>query len=128
APVSVADIGFYRFPHLRADLPDYSQRAEYQPTPTTRAHAGDGRLLSEFAIQQRLFVPIEAIPQRVRNAFLSAEDQNFYSHPGIDVRSVIRAAITNLSQLGQDRRPEGASTITQQVAKNFLLTNEVSLD
>lgn len=128
ALVIVAGIGFYLFQHFSADLPDYSHLAEYQPPTTTRVHAGDGRLLSEFAIQQRVFVPIEAIPQRVRNAFLSAEDQNFYSHPGIDVRSVIRAAITNLSQLGQDRRPEGASTITQQVAKNFLLTNEVSLD
>ncbi|HLS68129.1 MAG TPA: PBP1A family penicillin-binding protein, partial [Kiloniellales bacterium] len=128
ALVVVAGVGFYLFQHFSADLPDYSHLAEYQPPTTTRVHAGDGRLLSEFAIQQRVFVPIDAVPQRLRNAFLSAEDQNFYRHPGIDFRSVIRAAITNLSQLGQDRRPEGASTITQQVAKNFLLTNEVSLD
>jgi len=128
ALVIVVGVAFYLFQHFSADLPDYSHLAEYQPPTTTRVHAGDGRLLSEFAIQQRVFVPIDAIPQRVRNAFLSAEDQNFYSHPGIDFRSVVRAAITNLSQLGQNRRPEGASTITQQVAKNFLLTNEVSID
>src|SRR5690554_6949202 len=128
ALVVVAGVGFYLFQHFSADLPDYSHLAEYQPPTTTRVHAGDGRLLSEFAIQQRVFVPIEAIPQRVRNGFLSAEDKSFYSHPGIDFRSVIRAAITSLSQRGQSRRPEGASTIPQQVAKNFLLTNEVSLD
>nr|WP_322099726.1 penicillin-binding protein 1A [Fodinicurvata sp. CAU 1616] len=126
--VVVAGVGFYLFQHFSADLPDYSHLAEYQPPTTTRVHAGDGRVLSEFAVQQRVFVPIETIPLRVRNAFISAEDQNFYSHPGIDFRSVARAALTNLSQLGQNRRPEGASTITQQVAKNFLLTNEVSLE
>lgn len=126
--VVVAGVGFYLFQHFSADLPDYSHLAEYQPPTTTRVHAGDGRVLSEFAVQQRVFVPIETVPLRVRHAFISAEDQNFYSHPGIDFRSVARAALTNLSQLGQNRRPEGASTITQQVAKNFLLTNEVSLE
>lgn len=126
--VVAAGVIFYLVQHFGSNLPDYRHLAEYQPPTTTRVHAGDGRLLSEFAVQRRVFVPIDAIPQRVRNAFISAEDQNFYSHPGIDFRSVVRAAITNLSQLGQNRRPEGASTITQQVAKNFLLSSDVSLE
>lgn len=126
--VVAASVAFYLFQHFGADLPDYRHLAEYQPPTTTRVHAGDGRLLAEFAVEQRVFVSIDAIPARVRNAFISAEDQNFYSHPGIDFRSVVRAAVTNLSQLGQNRRPEGASTITQQVAKNFLLSSDVSLE
>jgi penicillin-binding protein 1A len=91
-------------------------------------HAGDGRLLAEFAHEKRVFVPVEAIPRRVIQAFLAAEDKNFYAHPGLDPLSIVRAAITNLHNLMNDRRPVGASTITQQVAKNFLLSNEVSLE
>jgi len=91
-------------------------------------HAGDGRLLAEFAHEKRVFVPVEAIPKRVIQAFLAAEDKNFYRHPGIDPLSIVRAALTNLGRLGDNRRPVGASTITQQVAKNFLLSNEVSLE
>jgi penicillin-binding protein 1A len=94
----------------------------------TRVHAGDGSLLAEYATEKRVFVPIEAIPRRVVNAFLSAEDKNFYDHPGIDFISVARAVLTNVANLWSDRRPVGASTITQQVAKNFLLTNEVSIE
>ena len=109
-------------------LPDYRQLADYQPPTVTRLHAGDGRLLAEFAHEKRVFVPVEAIPKRVIQAFLAAEDKNFYSHPGIDPLSVVRAAFTNLNRLMADRRPVGASTITQQVAKNFLLSNEVSLE
>ena len=109
-------------------LPDYRQLADYQPPTVTRLHAGDGRLLAEFAHEKRVFVPVEAIPKRVLQAFLAAEDKNFYSHPGIDLSSVVRAAITNLSRLMADRRPMGASTITQQVAKNFLLSNEVTFE
>ena len=89
--------------------------------------AGDGRLLAEYAIEKRIFVPIGSIPKRVINAFLAAEDKSFYSHPGIDIFGIVRAGITNLTHMGTDRRPVGASTITQQVAKNFLLGNEVSL-
>ncbi|MFN4090648.1 MAG: transglycosylase domain-containing protein, partial [Alphaproteobacteria bacterium] len=110
------------------DLPDYAQLVDYEPPVTTRVHAGDGRLLAEYAIQHRLFVPIDVIPQNVVNAFLAAEDKNFYAHPGIDATSVVRAAVTNLVQMASGRRPVGGSTITQQVAKNFLLTNEVSID
>jgi penicillin-binding protein 1A len=114
--------------HFSRDLPDYQQLADYQPAIVTRVHAGDGRLLAEYAIERRIFVPIGAMPPRVIHAFLAAEDKNFYSHPGIDVVSMARAALTDLAHLGSNRRPIGASTITQQVAKNFLLTNEVSLE
>ena len=111
-----------------AGLPDYRQLANYQPPTVTRVHAGDGRLLAEFAHEKRVFVPVEAIPRRVIQAFLAAEDKNFYSHPGIDPLSIVRAVVTNLDRLMDDRRPVGASTITQQVAKNFLLSNEVTIE
>ncbi|HZS84536.1 MAG TPA: penicillin-binding protein 1A [Stellaceae bacterium] len=114
--------------HFSRDLPDYKQLADYEPPIVTRVHAGDGRLLAEYATERRIFVPISAIPPRVIDAFLSAEDKNFYSHPGIDIPSMLRAAVSDLLHLGSNRRPVGASTITQQVAKNFLLTNEVSLE
>ena len=110
------------------DLPDYQQLAHYQPPITTRVHAGDGRLLAEYATERRVFVPIQATPKRVINAFLCAEDKNFYSHHGIDPLSMVRAAITDVSRLRANRRPVGASTITQQVAKNMLLTNEISIE
>jgi penicillin-binding protein 1A len=109
------------------DLPDYQQLANYEPPVTTRIHAGDGRLIAEFARERRLFVPIEAIPKPVIQAFLSAEDKNFYEHGGIDPVGIARAVVQNVANLAQSRRPVGASTITQQVAKNFLLGNEVSL-
>lgn len=108
------------------DLPDYRQLADYDPEVMTRVHAGDGRLLAEFAVEKRAFVPIEAMPQRVIDAFLSAEDKSFYAHSGIDFSGVARAILTNIQNLATGRRPVGASTVTQQVAKNFLLTNEVS--
>jgi len=115
--------------HFSRGLPDYQQLADYQPPVLSRVHAGDGRVLAEFAVERRLFVPIDAIPKLVIHAFLAAEDKNFYSHPGISLPDILRAAIVNVVQKGtmQGRRPVGASTITQQVAKNFLLTNEVSL-
>ncbi len=110
------------------DLPDYKQLAVYEPPLMTRVHAADGRLMYEYAREPRLFVPIAATPQVVINAFLSAEDKNFYSHPGIDVSGVVRAILTNLRNIGNTRRLVGASTITQQVAKNFLLSSEVTID
>jgi len=109
------------------DVPDYRQLANYSPPVTTRVHAGDGSLLAEYAVERRMFVPVSAMPRRVINAFLSAEDKNFYRHPGVDVVGVARAAITNLRNHGKGRRPVGASTITQQVAQNFLLTKDVSI-
>jgi penicillin-binding protein 1A len=114
--------------HYGRGLPDYQQLATYEPPTVTRIHAGDGRLLTEYAREKRVFVPIEAIPKRVIQAFMSAEDKNFYSHSGVDFFSVARAAVTNVVNFARNRRPIGASTITQQVAKNFLLTNEVSIE
>ncbi len=108
-------------------LPDYKQLAHYEPAVMTRVYAGDGSLITEYATEKRVFVPIGAIPKLVIKAFLAAEDKNFYSHPGVDFTGVLRAAVTNAMRFGSDRRPVGASTITQQVAKNFLLTNEVSI-
>ncbi|NBC32739.1 MAG: PBP1A family penicillin-binding protein [Alphaproteobacteria bacterium] len=112
--------------HFSRDLPDHEWLAAYEPPVTTRLYAADGQLLEEYAVENRLFVPIEAIPDRVVQAFVSAEDRHFYDHPGIDVLGIARATVTNLRNIGSDRRLVGASTITQQVAKNFLLSNEVS--
>ncbi|HXV24413.1 MAG TPA: penicillin-binding protein 1A [Alphaproteobacteria bacterium] len=122
-----AGASFFAFRHYAQGLPDYRQLADYDPPTVTRVLAGDGRLLAEYATEKRVFVPIGAIPQLVKDAFLSAEDKTFYSHPGIDFLGLAHAIWTNLVNLGSDRRPVGASTITQQVAKNFLLTNEVSI-
>jgi len=118
----------YGFYHFGKGLPDYDYLADYEPPVVTRVHAGDGRLLAEYARNERVFVPIEAIPKRVINAFLAAEDKNFYEHPGVDFVSLLSAVAINIRNYGTGRRPVGASTITQQVAKNFLLTNEVSID
>ncbi len=107
-------------------LPDYTQLKDYSPPVVTRVHAGDGRFLAEFAEEKRIFVPSNEIPDMVKQAFISAEDQDFYKHNGVDPKAVLRAVITNFKNHGSGRRPEGASTITQQVAKNFLLTNELS--
>ncbi|MFL1875925.1 transglycosylase domain-containing protein, partial [Hansschlegelia beijingensis] len=103
------------------ELPDYEQLAKYEPPIMTRLHANDGRLIAEYAKERRLFLPIQAIPQRLIQAVTSAEDKNFYEHGGLDFPGIARAALSNFQNQG--RRPQGASTITQQVAKNFLLTN-----
>lgn len=110
------------------DLPDYSQLADYRPPVTTRLYAGDGRLMAEYATENRLFVPIEAIPDHVVQAFVSAEDQHFYSHNGVDPRGIVRAVIDNVGNVLSGRRLVGASTITQQVARNFMLNNDVTFD
>ena len=121
--------GIFVFSHYGRDLPQYDQLKDYEPPTVTRVHAGDGRLLAEYARQKRVFVPVEAMSKRLINAFLAAEDKNFYSHFGVDPMGILRAGITNLRRLGDvDRRPVGGSTITQQVAKNFLLSNEVSIE
>lgn len=113
---------------LARDLPDYEVLAEYEPSVTTRVHAGDGSLIAEFARERRIYVPHEAIPPKLKQAFLSAEDKNFYTHGGVDLKGVIRAAFANVGNYMNDRRLEGASTVTQQVAKNFLLTSDQKLD
>ena len=114
------------FWHFSKDLPDYSQLQNYEPPVMTRIHAADGSLLAEYARERRLYLPIQAIPKLVTNAFVSAEDKNFYEHGGLDFGGIARAAFFYAENYGSNRRPQGASTITQQVAKNFLLTNEVS--
>ena len=108
-------------------LPDYNKLSDYQPPISSRVYSEDGKLIAEYAIEKRLFVPYESIPKKVIDAFLSAEDKNFFTHPGIDAKGILRAVIKNIQNISQNKRLEGASTITQQVAKNFLLTNEVSM-
>ncbi|MEI8277132.1 MAG: transglycosylase domain-containing protein, partial [Hyphomicrobiales bacterium] len=112
--------------HFSKDLPDYSQLQDYEPPVMTRVHAGDGSLVAEYARERRLYVPIQAVPKQVINGFLAAEDKNFYEHGGLDFTGIARAGVNLIQNFGSGRRPQGASTITQQVAKNFLLTNEVS--
>jgi len=110
------------------DLPDYRQLADYEPPVLTRIYAGDGSVLREYARERRLFIPVESVPKPVVHAFLSAEDKNFYRHPGIDFIGIARAAVSNVGNVLTGDRLEGASTITQQVAKNFLLSSEVSIE
>lgn len=111
------------FHHYGKELPSYTQLANYKPAITSRFYASDGCLFGEYAFEKRLYVPIDAIPPLVIQAFLSAEDKNFYHHFGIDPLSILSAAIHNISRLQESKRPIGASTITQQVARNFLLTD-----
>ena len=111
---------------MSQELPDYLQLAKYEPSVTTRLYAGDGQLMMEYAAEKRLFVPEEKIPSLVKNAFIAAEDKKFYSHFGVDPIGIIRAFADNLKNIGSGKRPAGASTITQQVAKNFLLSSELS--
>lgn len=113
--------------HFSQDLPDYSQLQDYEPPVMTRVHAADGSLVAEYARERRLYIPIQAVPKLVINAFLAAEDKNFYEHGGLDFVGIARAAVAYVENYGTGRRPQGASTITQQVAKNFLLSNELSL-
>ena len=115
---------FYRFGQ---DLPDYRQLVSYEPPVVSRLYAADGRLFAEYSVEKRVFVPIDAMPKRVVKTFLAAEDKNFYTHPGVDVMGIVRAAFNNLLHMGSHKAPMGASTITQQVAKNFFLTNERSI-
>jgi len=109
-------------------LPDYKFLKSYKPPVSSKVYSGEGELVNDFSTEKRIFVPYKAIPKKIINAFLSAEDKNFFSHPGVDAKGVLRATINNISNIIASKRLEGASTITQQVAKNFLLTNEVSLN
>ncbi len=110
------------------DLPDYKFLKNYKPPISSKLYSSDGQLLSEFSSEKRIFVPYNSIPLVVVNSFLSAEDKNFFKHPGVDAKGVLRAVVNNISNILSSRRLEGASTITQQVAKNFLLSNEISID
>ena len=109
-------------------LPDYKFLLNYKPPVSSKLYSGGGDLVSDFSSEKRIFVPYNSIPKKVINSFLSAEDKNFFTHPGVDAKGVIRAVINNISNIIYSRRLEGASTITQQVAKNFLLSNEVSIN
>ncbi len=113
--------------YFSSGLPDYKILANYKPPISSRVHSGEGQLIAEYALQKRLFIPYESVPKKVIYSFISAEDKNFFSHPGIDAKSITRAVIKNLKNIFSNKRLEGASTITQQVAKNFLLTSEVSI-
>jgi penicillin-binding protein 1A len=126
AAIAVAGFAVITVWYFGRDLPDYKQLANYQPPIVSAVYAGDGRLLAEYATEKRIFVPVKAMSHLVTNAFVAAEDKEFYSHPGINFLSMGRAALTDVARLRENRRPIGASTITQQVAKNFLLGNEVS--
>jgi len=111
-----------------SNIPDYKFLKNYKPPVSSKVYSGNGELVADFSKEKRMFVPFNSIPKNVINSFLSAEDKNFFSHPGVDAKGVLRAIINNVSNLISSKRLEGASTITQQVAKNFLLTNEVSLN
>ena len=108
-------------------LPDYKKLENYEPPVSSRVYASNGDLIAEYALEKRLFVPYDVVPKSIINAFLSAEDKNFFTHPGVDPQGIIRAIMNNFKNIINNKRLEGASTITQQVAKNFLLTNEVSI-
>ena len=109
-------------------IPDYKFLKNYKPPVSSKMYSGNGDLVADFSKEKRIFIPFDAIPKKVINAFLSAEDKNFFSHPGVDAKGVLRATINNIKNIMTSKRLEGASTITQQVAKNFLLTNEVSIN
>ena len=128
--IGLAGVGYgaWYLHKLSQDLPDYKVLAEYAPPVTTRVYAGDGTLVAEFARERRLFVPIEAMPDHLKYAFVSAEDKNFYEHEGLDFKGIFRAQVANVGNIIKGRRLEGGSTITQQVAKNFLLTSEQKIE
>ncbi|MEM7069709.1 MAG: transglycosylase domain-containing protein, partial [Pseudomonadota bacterium] len=127
AIIVVAGVAWY-VDKMSKDLPDYEVLNAYEPPVTTRIHSADGSLMAEYARERRLYLPIQAVPETIKAAFLSAEDKNFYKHPGIDMTGIMRAVVTNFQNYGSGRRAVGASTITQQVAKNFLLSNERSIE
>ena len=120
-------IGAYLVFYYTRDLPDYSQLAKYHPPLATRMYSLDGKLIEQYAIENRIFVPLESVPDYLVQAFISAEDKHFYTHEGIDLLGVVRAAFSNVGNVIKNKRLEGASTITQQVVKNFLLSNERSI-
>jgi penicillin-binding protein 1A len=109
------------------DMPDASELADYHPPTATRVYAWDGTLIGEFSHERRIYVPYDQMPQQLRQAFLAAEDHNFFQHGGVDMAGMVRAMGKNVLNMARGRRLEGGSTITQQVAKNVLLTNEATV-
>ncbi len=126
--VAASAVVAYILWYASKDLPDYEVLAKYEPPVMTRIHANDGSLIAEYAKERRMYVPINAVPELLINAFLAAEDKNFFQHGGLDIQGILRAVVTNLNNFRNDRRPVGASTITQQVAKNFLLSSDVTME
>jgi penicillin-binding protein 1A len=126
--IAVAGAAAFVLWKVSSELPDYEVLAKYEPPVMTRIHANDGSLIAEFSRERRIYVPITVIPKCVTEAFISAEDKNFYQHGGLDIQGILRAVVTNLSAMQSGRRVVGASTITQQVAKNFLLGNEQTME
>lgn len=128
--ISISIFAFYFVKETIKDLPDYEQLRNYQPNITSRLYSADGLMISEYAKEKRVFIPIEMMPQNLKNAFIAAEDSNFYQNSGIDILAIFRAAITNAISIfsRSNERLGGASTITQQVAKNFLLTNQRTIE
>ncbi len=127
AGVGAGAFGLHEYEKYAAELPTLDGLRHYQPKVMSRLYAGNDQLLAEYATERRIFVPVSAIPDQVKQAFISAEDQKFWTHPGVDPAAILRAAIFDLVNYGHGKRPIGASTITQQVAKNMLLGNEVSI-
>ena len=127
AIISLFFIAFSSLWYFSSGLPDYKKLESYEPPVSSRVYADNGTLIAEYAIEKRLFIPYDSIPTTVINSFLSAEDKNFFKHPGIDPKGIVRALLNNFKNIVNNKRLEGASTITQQVAKNFLLTNDISL-
>ena len=125
--LSIFFVAFSALWYFSSGLPDYKKLESYEPPVSSRVYAGNGTLIAEYAIEKRLFIPYDSIPRQVINSFISAEDKNFFNHPGIDPKGIVRAVLNNFKNIANNKRLEGASTITQQVAKNFLLTNEVSI-
>ena len=120
--IFLAVIVFFAFSTLwyfSVGLPDYKKLSNYQPPISSRVYSENNKLIAEYALEKRLFIPYESIPDKIVNAFLSAEDKNFFNHPGIDAKGILRAIIKNIKNISQDKRLEGASTITQQIAKIF---------
>jgi penicillin-binding protein 1A len=126
--VAIAGAAGFVLWKVSKDLPDYEVLAKYEPPVMTRIHADDGSLIAEYARERRIYVPFTAIPDRVIQAFISAEDKNFYQHGGLDIQGILRAAVTNLSSMQSGGHKVGASTITQQVAKNFLLNSQQTME
>ena len=119
--IAVLFFAFSTLWYFSIGLPDYKKLSNYQPPISSRVYSEDNKLIAEYALKKRLFIPFGSIPSKVINSFLSAEDKNFFSHPGIDAKGILRAIINNIKNIAQNKRLEGASTITQQVAKIFYL-------
>ena len=117
---------FYTLWRYSSELPSYESIVKYKPNLSSRIYSSDGLLLKSFYTEERIFIPVNRIPKNIKNAFLASEDKNFYNHKGIDIFAILRAFLTNITNINSNKRVVGASTITQQVVKNILLSNELS--